>query len=297
MTYVVYPDVLILFQSGINFLLLCLLNRFLNKQQPWYKLLCYSILTSISVNVITIFSSTIGHLALDIVYVLLYSIMLIFCFKCKRTRDFVRIVISFLILEFLFYGMIRSFKNINGDLRDGICYKDYFLFIVIFLALLIVITSYSINMKSNANFESNLNQVSLVLHHQSIELNGFLDTGNHLYDVLINKPVLVLDYRATKQIFNEILYIYVLDYVKTGNFSYEEVGGKLHIYPVLYQTIGKEISFLPTFICDELIINDEKYEKIPIGISRTKLQTNHSEKYTILLNEDLKTYKEENSND
>lgn len=123
--------------------------------------------------------------------------------------------------------------------------------------------------------------------HQTIQANGFMDTGNTLKDISTGKHVVI----ASPEIMYDLLprqYHYICIWlhkrhpVFRSKISFIQCRKASHLVP--YRTISSESDLMLAFDCDFFFINNRLIRNRPlIGLSRHTLQISHMSK-CILLN-------------
>ena len=122
--------------------------------------------------------------------------------------------------------------------------------------------------------------------HQTIQANGFMDTGNTLKDISTGKHVVI----ASPEIMYDLLprqYHYIVYDYTNGTQSFDRKSALsmpqgIHLVP--YRTISSESDLMLAFDCDFFFINNRLIRNRPlIGLSRHTLQISHMSK-CILLN-------------
>ena len=137
--------------------------------------------------------------------------------------------------------------------------------------------------------QNNAYTVRLVLPGMEIKTQGFLDTGNRLYNPYTKKPVIVLDYRLLKSYLSKDSYRSLEYYHKTGEFPYEKLNitGELTWFPLPYSTIRDKFSLMPACTIQMLIFCESgaAYRNVTAGISKEPFMD--KEQYRVLLHEGL----------
>lgn len=114
--------------------------------------------------------------------------------------------------------------------------------------------------------------------HQTIQANGFMDTGNTLKDISTGKHVVI----ASPEIMYDLLprqYHYIVYDYTNGTQSFDRKSALsmpegIHLVP--YRTISSESDLMLAFDCDFFFINNRLIRNRPlIGLSRPYL-TNQS---------------------
>lgn len=268
----------------INFLMLWLASHLVNVRIKILYTVFWSLLMSISSVFIEILTINLGVLPHHILYVGIYLIMTNLYFKRLNMRKHIHIISAILLAFTILSGIFSILTEKNYSLK-------YVLPMLCGITL-IVIRLYD-KLQVNKDRAGNIYRISLEIKDITLDLTGYLDTGNTLIDYHTGYPVVILDYRILKEILSQKEYEYIEKYHKTGIFNYEEMHKTLHFYPIPYKTISSEISLMPAFKIKHIGFKDFDYttKKIIAGVSRYKL--NNYKDYQVLLNERIKPNREE----
>ncbi len=291
MTYIIYADVMFLWNTLINFTLLILSSKILGKSIHLKKLIVCSLLISLSTIAIYIVTFRQNTFIYHTLYATTYFFMIINYFRINSLKEFVHMLASVFIAIFIVDGCINLiYINHVYEMKNTV---------IILLILCIVVTYLGTYNNKKKTIDQNLFDVTLCIGSKKINLTGYMDTGNILTEPCTNLPVIIIDYRVTKKIFDDNFYNLVLSYHNTGCFDYSAAKKYCgtNFYPVPFQTISTNYALMPAFKITALTYNisNLSYEKLLCGISRYKFQNTNN--YQVLLNESLKPIREENSND
>lgn len=131
-----------------------------------------------------------------------------------------------------------------------VCVVSIFLYLAV--SILLKAISHNNNLKKFT--------FKLVIKDQGIvvEEEGYLDSGNVLYDTLTNKPIVLVNYEVFKK-FYDVDYLNArlqrIDKSSIKNAHYIKING-----------IGKGTSML-VFTVDELTVEDKYYQNVSLGLS------------------------------
>lgn len=291
MTYIIYADVMIIWNTFINVVVLILSSKILNRKIRYRRLLCCSILTSLVMEIIYICTIHTNIYIHHILYAIAYVFMTIFYFNIQTIKELIVIFIS------IFLAIIFIDGCINLIISNQIASLSKIVPIVILV--LFLVSFISIYRKKEERTRNHKYDLIVFVNSKKLNLSGYLDTGNTLVDPYTKSPVIILDYTITKKIFDDKIYNLILNYHNTGCFDYSEAKNNcgINFYPIPYQTISTNYALMPAFKLTSLTYKHENisYEKILCGISRYKFKNTNN--YQVLLNESLKPIREENSND
>lgn len=208
--------------------------------------------------------------------------------KIKSIKELLAIVL-FNILVCGVFSLISS-RLYNRSLSLSI------LIFGISIMITIIFCGYYVN---KAEMNSNIYNISISINNNNLDAKGFYDSGNVLIDTYTNNPVIILQCSEIIKLLGKGLQEIILQYQKNGDFDYEEANKltEINFYPISYRTINKNLNIMPAFKLSCICFSDEKseYNNITAGISRYNFTTDNS--YTVLLNQKIKPFREENSND
>ena len=287
MTNIVYADVLFLYHVLINLTLFFMVQTILGQTIRISRTLLWTILmAALSTGIFGITRSN------SFLYYILYGIccffMTYFFTKCCRAHAS-QIVVLLTVIGCCIWlaGMLELFRvQSRHALHNPLFFEAC---IISILLCRIVRCLYERRAAKKKNYV-----VELVFPDKTIRANAFLDTGNRLKNPYTNKPAIVIDYHLLKQYLPEQSYAYLVQYHKTGHFSYTKMNGNgtLSFYPLPYHTIGNRFSFMPAITVPKLVYKNEHavIYAVTAGISRESFFENQ---YDVLLNEKLQPIKEE----
>lgn len=180
-------------------------------------------------------------------------------FKIRQKRDYIKAFVLLYALAFMAGGFLESiYMNIPLVRQHGFSILTLFaagIFLFLFIQKLVSIwKEYSI--------KHCLKNVEIYMCDKVISCMGLLDTGNHLFDPISGKPVLIVEREELK---------------KNGIEIRKE---QYRVIP--YHSLGKKDGILEGFVADKVRITDmekakDKVEaKVIIGIYEGKLSNNGS---------------------
>ena len=204
--------------------------------------------------IISLFYPLFKFRVLSIYVALLTSfIMVMISFKVKNIKDFAIKWGIFAICTLIFGGGVQIIENIFGVLPlllvAGIGSVVYFLtkFILSLKRKEDVICGFSHNIK-------------IVDNGVVIEEDGFLDSGNVLYDSITKKPVILITYEVFSKLYSNITKSQII------SKTFEKSSIK-NCHYIKINSIGSGTSLL-VFSVDKLSIDDKKYFKnVMLGLS------------------------------
>ena len=287
MTYIIYADVMLVWNIVINFTVIFIASMILKIRANFKRISLFSIITAVITTLEYIITINLNKYIHHIVYAGIYVFMIGIYFKSLSIKGILSKCMVVLGVMFLVNGAI----NILYPFQINSLVK-----ILPFIFIFILVVK-AIFMYSGKQIQTNENKFKLILDINSKKINliGYLDTGNSLKDPYTGAPVIILDYRVLKNIINENAYRYIVNYHNTGEFNYMEIGEicNLNFYPLPYKTISTNFALMPAFKINSITFDDFNMpiQKIVCGISRFKLKNNND--YQVLLNESLKPNREE----
>lgn len=198
-------------------------------------------------------------------------IIVTFCFKCFSIKDFVRTGIVFIVVTFIFGGGIQAIKNIIGE---------FLVFLAVVFATGIYIVTYIVtkSVQRKNKIKNFYYQVKVIDNGQEFIDEGFLDSGNMLYDNITKKPVVLVDFNLFHKLYSNISFTSII--TKTVDKSSIKNGHYIKI-----NSIGSKTKIL-AFTIDELIIgNDKKYKDVVVGLSLSGFEKSFGK--SVLLHSEL----------
>lgn len=291
MTYVVYADVMLLWNIIINIIVLYTSSKILHISINFKHILIWSALTgalTLAEYLLTIHENVLIH---HILYAGIYVFMTTIFFERYTLRHILIHTLVILFSMLITYGIvgivIRSSKTVSTSKIP-----------LTLAGVIIFVFTLSLLVRHNSLSASEY-RLKLELNDTEIDSIGYLDSGNFLSDCYTGAPVIILDYRLMNQLLDNKSYDFIVKYHITGNFDYEGISkeSNLKFYPLPYRTISSDFSTMPAFRINALTFTDagKTFSHITAGISRNKLINNND--YRVLLNESLKPDREEYSND
>lgn len=160
--------------------------------------------------------------------------MILVTFGFHNFKEFFDEIFYLFILSFILSGTLYLFYN-NG-------LYNYFILIILFV---IVCFLYIKQMKKFKTNYSNNYKVDIYIKNKKYALNGYLDTGNKLYDPYHNRPIILIDKRIPYQL-EEIIYV-----------PYTSLNNK---------------SIVKCLKTDKIIINNKIYRNYLVGLSNIKFK-------------------------
>lgn len=211
----------------------------------------------------------------------------VICLIITDSYKFSKILILFatsLLIMFSYYGFSKFIiKFVQSIFNEVFCIKlPYFCdFLIIFALFCYVFAIFALihKLSKNKNLKTFLRKVSFLAFGKHIEIVGFIDTGNVLYDTKTKLPVIVLKCDSLKNFLPSKIY----KNITNGNFS--KLGVSHYIKCV--SVAGKQME-IPIINIKKATISDgcdSKTFECVIGIVNHRFE--NSNEYDCLLHRDF----------
>lgn len=210
--------------------------------------------------------------ALKIVITLaMCSLMVCISFQVKSFKKFLIYFCSLFASTFLFGGACYALSNLIGSFP---------LFVVAIVVMVIyIITKIIVKVQQRKSMiEKFTYQVTLVDNGKTFYEEGYLDSGNVLYDTLTKKPIILVTFDVFHKLYSNINYInavtknYDKNAIKDGHF-------------VQIKGVGSSSSIL-VFRVDEVHVGKDKcYKDVALGLSFSGFDKSFGKR--VLLNQAL----------
>lgn len=288
MTYVLYVDMMLVWSSIINMVVLMLATIIMGIRIKITKIAVWAVLTGAVTTSEYILMLGSGKVIHYILYAAIYIIMTTSFFTFKSFSGSVRLLLSILIAMMVTYGVVGLAVNAK---RRSISY----IVLLFYLFFMLIICK---SVRGFREYEKNIYEVSLMSCNRCFKCKAYMDSGNMLIDYSTGNPVVIISYKLAAKIVGDVLKPYIESYHKTGVFDYEGVRGEdqMVFYPVPYSTVNERAAIMPGFKLERLCIFDTNkiFTNVVAGICR---QNFSGSDYHILLHTSMNKIREENSND
>ncbi len=190
---------------------------------------------------------------LKILVVLFTScIMILISFKYSSFKNLSLIFAVFFLSGFVYGGACFAIKELFGDFP---------LFVVAIICLITYLVYYFaqkiiFRKKKLDNF---VYKLKIKDGKNLIEEEGYLDSGNVLYDTITNKPIVLINFDVFSKLYKDISCLAIL--TKKINSSSIKNGHYIKI-----NSIGRGTSML-VFTVDELKVEEKCYKNASLGLS------------------------------
>ena len=274
MTYVLYADVMLIWSSIINAVVLALAAAILNMRIKKTRVIIWAVLTGAVTTAEYILMMGGNKFIHYILYVAIYIIMTTGFFTLKSFSGSIRLLLTILIAMIVIYGIWGAASN---KIKSRAVYP-------VFLLCVFVLTLFCRNIKKYREYENNIYNVSVLVNHKCIHCRGYMDSGNMLFDYATDCPVIIISYRLSKRLLGENMNQFLEAYKKNGTFDYVKVRKEcgIPIYPIYYSTVSESDAVMPGFKINRLCLTDTNavYTNVVAGISKNTIGGND---YEILL--------------
>lgn len=177
---------------------------------------------------------------LFVLFLSLTSCVNLLCFKFTTFKSYLEREILICLLTFLLGGSCFAIENFFGKVS---------LFGVVGISLVTyIIAKWVIKFRQRQDIIANFTY-SVVLKDRGEELflEGFLDSGNMLYDTITKKPIMLVDFEVFHKLYSNISYINILTktfdekrltnghYIKVNSLS---AGASMLVFSIEEATIG-----------------------------------------------------------
>lgn len=289
----VYIDVVFAVNFILDFIILLLERKISKRNVSLNRVFLGAIVGAVLMCIIIMIPKMNYIVYLAFSYFFSSAIITFVTFRPKKIIELIKLTILLYMIAIFLGGIIFSlyYYFLAGT---GIIKGLDLQLLVLLLSIAIIIWIIFINIFFKfTNISKNTYQVRLTYQGKDIIQNGFLDTGNTLYDPISNNPVIVGEIDIFKDFFNEanflalkklISNIYDLNYIKDIQ---EELGINIRWIP--FTSLGNENGMLIGIMVEKVIVHIGKEQKensnVVIALYNNKLSKDNS--YTILLHQKL----------
>lgn len=295
----IYIDVLFLENIVMNYLILWITARFSKSRTSSLRLFLGALAGALYV-VVLILMPGIKVYYTTFAKVVLSCAIIAIAFTPEKIGTFLKTLAIFYVSTFIFAGAAFAFLYFNqsgGFVKNGIVYVFWqsrwtALFLAIVTAGIIVRVFWDI-LQYKFVREKLLIPLNIAFENRVIHLAALIDTGNSLVDPLTNMPVIVVEFKAVKELLpSEIQNIFEESKEDdltciTKIVSNSAWFSRFRLIP--FSSLGKENGMLIGFKPDYIEIGEEQEKRgisnVIVGIYNRALSRN--EKYKALLNPEL----------
>lgn len=285
MTYIIYPDVMLLWNCLINMMVLFLSSRILNYKSTVIRKIVYSFIAGGVMTLGFIFTYHLNGYIYHILYAATYMIMIKTYFRGNFNIEYFFEIFVSVISLIILNGIFNIF--FKGQIRNVI------IGMLPIIPVFFLISLFSIGAKNISETSDNQYDISFSLGGKIYSCRAYYDTGNCLTDPCSGCPVVIMDYRYFEKIFKN-QDSYIEEYHNTGFFDYICMNRDcaINFYPLAYKTVDTGMAVMPVFKIEALFFRNKnkRIENVICGISRCELGRNN---YEILLNRNIKPDRKE----
>lgn len=294
----VYPDLIFILNFFYDLVLLLIVKKINRNKSTRLRLIAASALGGLVAVLVSMFIWMHYLLRFFLMYILASVFMILIAFGKGKVSDLIKQVILLNIISFLAGGLINAvyyhsnfrlvFLNLGrGIVLSNISYKLIVLMFSLFLPLVVILLYLKRWYEKNRPL---IYKVDLVYGENKITANGLMDTGNCLYDPILQKPVILIEDKlieslVTPEFYKDIHKIKESQDESQWDFISTDLS-KLRFIP--YKSVGKS-GILLAIKLDELLIYTEREticnEKVIAAISDNSLST--KDIYQVILHREL----------
>ncbi len=207
-------------------------------------------------------------------------LMVLIAFGVRSWRAFIRSVLLFLAISFVFGGGVMAAWLIfggSGILAGGVPYlpidmKTLLLTAGICYVLLAVVFR---RLAKRGTAGGGLVEVELSMKDNKVALTALVDTGNTLHDPLTNAPVMVAEFESVRPLLpREVTAFINRETLKDPARALEDIallGHGRYFRLIPYQAVGVSSGILLAFRPDSAAVNSKRVDGMLIALSPTHL--------------------------
>lgn len=191
---IIYLDVLLVINIYVNFLLLKGTEKFLGRPTKQWRITAGALIGSLSC-LVFLLPENLNVILLPL-KLISGAVIVLITFGYGGLRNFLKSVLLFFCINFLFAGMITAseflFNSSVMSVRNGVLYLDLSLLTLIgatIAAYIILSVFHMIMIKKR--LQGAVCQVTVVYNRNTAVLSALEDTGNQLVDYFTGKPVIL----------------------------------------------------------------------------------------------------------
>lgn len=294
----IYAEYLVLENAIINYIILYVTKKITRTETSKLRLIIAALVGSFYT--LVVFFPSLDFMTKFTVKVAISIFIIILAFNPEKVSSFVRLLSMFYVTTFVFAGAALSlFYIINTDFSvyNGIFYiKDFPIrFLILGIAMSFILIKYVFNyLQIKLGKNDVLTNIIINLNNKQANIVALVDTGNSLKEPISQRPVIIVEFLAIKDLLpEEVQKLFLrneeLDLDAITNIMMESVE-KIKLRVIPFKAIGTESGMLLGFKPDDILIVDEVSEKkveeeIVVGIYNSQLSSDN--KYKGLLNPEI----------
>ncbi len=257
---VIYVDVLIILNLYINFFLIrssaVLLRRNISRKRTVLAALIGAFGSLIILAPPLAFYITIPY------KIILGASIVFAAYGRQKLKDFGICALFFLLISFLFGGIITALWNffapVGMVLNNGVCFFNIpIAALVAFTAGIYFLLKFVKTLTDKK--KRKLCEVSIVINDKTVSLQGLCDTGCEIRDIFSGKPVIICCYEKISGFLPEDITEYL-----AGNLDVVE---KIRLIPC--RTVGSR-TVIPVFKAKSITVDGKSADAL-VGVSKTRL--------------------------
>ncbi len=193
-----YLDLLVIINISMNYSLLFLITKLVNRHNPWYRLLLGAIAGMLPLLLLCFVSISPGWTAIIMIITPLFMVGLVF-FPLKG-KEFLAMSALLFLVSFVVCGISEIILNVQ--LVNLTADKPVFLVWLLFVCFLIgILTRYFKAYLSDKYWEGFLKaKIQLTIEGNAHVIEGYLDTGNRVKEPFNQKPVIIASWQSLSKV-------------------------------------------------------------------------------------------------
>lgn len=236
MQYELYIDIFFLENFIMDYLVLVVIRKMMKSSVTHKRLFCGALFGAFLSSVIVCIPLP-ATIKLLILHMLVNVGMLMIGLSILDTRSIIKGILYLYIVSFLFGGVIEWIKsNLN------MYYKVGTLFSLIAIGSFVIVRKIFDVLEETLKIPEKYCEVTLVLGEENCRLKALIDSGNHLFDSITNKPVHIINSEAIKKLTKE--------------------NGLSMVRYIPYCTIHEENGVLPVIRIDRMLIHRKQEKEV-----------------------------------
>lgn len=194
---VAYIEFVIFDNFFITLIIGCATYRFLRLRASWRRLIFAAVLGTVAAVVFPIIAF---NMVTSVIFKLALGVVLSAILFVKR-YNLILGAAAFLVITFMFGGLLFFIGlMVHGDIESALTKPisgvPLFVFIAAPAILYLLTKKLFLKHHRTGDLVNNIMNVKIEIEGKSIEVKGFLDTGNRLYDTKTGLPVIILSFKA-----------------------------------------------------------------------------------------------------
>ena len=297
MTSKIYVDVLFLDNLIMNYILLWVCTKAAKIRPKWWRMLCGALLGA--VYAVMVFSPHLVFFNNISMKILLSILMVLICFPVTGVLQLLRLTMIFYMVTFVFggaaFGLFYLFKREITIINGAFYIKEFpfkTLVLTSIIAYIIFEQSWSIIKKRRLK-DDYFVWVEVIFDGVSKVFRALIDTGNTLCDPVTRVPVMVVHFKALKQLLpEEVQRIYTEGLEENLYNAINIIANSSWIYRfrvIPFTSLGREKGILIGFKPDKVYVVEEKDKKeledVIVGIYNKPFSAGND--YDALLNPEI----------